>query len=140
MFATFDYSETPLIKVKFAENIIDDEDLKNFMDKWFELYDKKKYFSFLFNTTNCGLISIRYCYIFSKFLKELKSKEEKYLNQSIIIVNSKWIRYLLKTTFYIQKPISPVYMVTDESTALEVYKRVIDNKGLDGLDVSFVDN
>ena len=28
-------------------------------------------------------------------------------------------------------------MVTDESTALEVYKRVIDNKSLDGLDVSF---
>ena len=47
MFATFDYSENPLIKVKFAENIIDDDDLKNFMDKWFELYDKKKYFSFL---------------------------------------------------------------------------------------------
>ena len=62
MFATFDYSENPLIKVKFAENIIDDDDLKNFMDKWFELYDKK-YFSFLFDTTACGLISIRYCYI-----------------------------------------------------------------------------
>ena len=126
MFANFDYSENPLIKVKFAENIIDDDDLKNFMDKWFELYDKKKYFSFLFDTTACGLISIRYCSIFSKFLKELKSKEERYLNQSIIIVNSKWIRYLFKTTFYIQKPISPVYMVNDESTALEVYKRVIE--------------
>ena len=73
-------------------------------------------------------------------MKELKSKEEKYLNQSIIIVNSKLIRYILKTTFYIQKPISPVYMVTDESTALEVYERVINNKSLDGLDVSFVDN
>ena len=25
----------------------------------------------------------------------------------------------IRTTFYIQEPISPVYMVTDESTALE---------------------
>jgi hypothetical protein len=140
MFATFDYSESPLIKVKFAKNIKDDEDLDDFMKQWFKLYDQKKYFSFLFDTTDCGLISIRYCYIFSKFLKEIKSKEERYLNQSVIIVNSKWIRYLLKTTFFIQKPVSPVYMVEDENTALQVYNRVINNKSLDGLDVSFVDN
>lgn len=140
MFANFDYSQSPLIKVKFSENIIDDQDLKNFMDKWFELYDQKKYFSFLFDTSDCGLISIRYCSIFSKFLKELKSREEKYLNQSVIIVRSKWIRYLLKTTFFIQRPISPVYLVNDEQTAYEVYNRIMNKQDLDGLDYSYVDN
>ena len=50
----------------------------------------------------------------ANFIKELKRKEH-YLKSSIIIVENKYIRFLLNLIFKLQKPVSDVYITRDSS-------------------------
>ena len=45
----------------------------------------------------------------AQFIKELKRKEQ-FLQGSIIIVQSKYLRFLLSIIFKLQKPVADVYM------------------------------
>ena len=50
----------------------------------------------------------------ANFIKELKRKEQ-FLKSSIIIVESKYLRFLLDLIFKLQKPVANVYMTRDSS-------------------------
>ena len=52
MFAEFDESMFPTIKVILHEGPNNDTDYDSFIYKWLELYDNQKDFTFLFDTTN----------------------------------------------------------------------------------------
>ena len=110
MWAKYDYSKLPIINVSFNTNIKDEEEFKLFLKEWLELYKKQKDFTFVFDTTNVGLINISYCFKLKKFIGELKQLPKQYLQKSIIIVSNKYIKHLLNIIFKITKPLATVYI------------------------------
>ena len=75
----------------------------------------------------------------ASFIKELKRKEQ-YLKSSIIIVESKYLRFLLNLIFKLQKPVANVYMTRNSSeTHIERIREAIYGRySYDLQDVVFV--
>lgn len=135
VFSHFNYQNYPLIHVTLEETIKTDEDFIFFCNKWLELYENKKEFSFLIDTRKCGYISIKYAYKMSKFINHLKiNAVEKYgkqwLKQTIFIVKNNFIMMLLKLIFSISSPVAPVYITDNIMNGFKIYKilLLLDNK------------
>ena len=111
MWATYDYTHFPLINVSFNENINSDDEFEDFLNEWKLLYENKKNFEFIFDTKNCGYINPKYCFSMSYFIKKLKKEKIQYLKKSTIYVYHKFIWYLLKLIFVIERPVAPVYII-----------------------------
>ena len=114
MWAQYDYSKKPIVKVIFDKNINDEEDFKEFLKEWVALYDNKKDFFFILDTRNVGLIKMNYVNKMVKFIKKMKQFEYQYLQSSVIIVNNTIIRYLLNIIFNLTKPLATVHIVSDK--------------------------
>ena len=132
-FAHYILDEFPKIKVKFQNNIQNKEDYYLFEKEWLDCYNYKKPFIFEFDTTNVGMIHIKYVYKLTKFIHNLKKKkinnpnEFNFLQYSIIIVNNWYIKHLLNITFMIQKPVAPVYIVEKNYDIEKLYYK-LENK------------
>ena len=72
MFATYDKSNFPLVKVFFNGSIKDDTDFKLFTEPWIQLCRDKQKFHFEFDMSNIGLIDPIYCYKMSSFISDIK--------------------------------------------------------------------
>jgi hypothetical protein len=109
--ATFDTSEFPVVNVKFSRNIDSEQHFEQFLNDWLELYEKKEDFTFNFDTTDVGLVNIKYAYKMSKFVKKLKRDYSiQYLKESTIQVSSMYVKGLLKLIFFLQEPVCPIYI------------------------------
>jgi len=111
MFAKYDYTDFPVIKIDLSGTIKNNDDFLNFTNQWLELYNRKKNFEFIFNTYNCGLINPKNCILMSLFIKKIKQQKIQYLQKSTIFVYNKYIFQLLKILFYIEKPVAPVEII-----------------------------
>ena len=135
MWANYDFSQEPIVKVEFEKNISGDEDLNEFLKEWVGLYEQKKEFFFILDTRNVGLIKMKYVNKMVKFIKKMKLFEYQYLQKSIIIVNNTMIRYLLNIIFNLTKPLATVHIVSDKTILddfnnienEEQYQTVIEN-------------
>ena len=109
--ATFDTSEFPVVNVKFSRNIDSEQHFEQFLNDWLELYEKKEDFTFNFDTTDVGLVNIKYAYKMSKFVKKLKRDYSiQYLKESTIQVSSMYVKGLLKLIFFLQEPVCRIYI------------------------------
>ena len=115
MFANFDRTNYPYIKVKMSGVPEDDNDFQNFLDQWLSLYDEEKEFTFIFDTLEVGLPQIKYSIKMSQFIKVLKKREYQYLQKSIILINSNKIKHMLDFIFLLQPPVAPVYISNSDS-------------------------
>jgi len=126
-FANLNYQNYPLIVVTLEENIKNDDEFNFFCNKWLELYENKREFSFLIDTRKCGFISIKYAYKMSKFINNLKKNaidkyDNQWLKQTIFIVKNDFIMFLLKLIFNITSPIAPVYITNELINGFKIYK------------------
>jgi len=140
MFVTYDTSSFPLVRVIFGQNIENDSDLDVFFNKWHKLYQDKKPFTFLLDTSKCGNIPVKYCYQIAKQVSNIKKLETQYLQKTIVLIESKWIKNLMKIYFTIMKPISPVYIVKNNSDAESLYFRLHNNLLKSDIDYDFINN
>ena len=103
-----------------------ESDFEEFKQGWLNCYIEcdNKPFTFIFDTTNMGMVSALYAYKMSYFIKEIKALNNKLLEKSIIIVNNKYIHGLLHMIFLIEKPIAPVYIIDDLNYADILYERL----------------
>jgi hypothetical protein len=115
MFAEYNYEEFPYVKVKFSNTIENNEDFDSFLAGWIELYNQKKNFTFIFDTTNVGFVNPKYCVKMAMFIHSLKQREIQYLQQSFIIVSSKLVERLLELIFFLQKPVAPVHIIKNRN-------------------------
>ena len=123
MFANFNYEnyeKKNIVKVVFDTNIIDDNDFDNFLNSWLQLYTLQKDFTFIFDTTNVGYVPIKYSFKMSAFIKNLKRKDYQYLRKSIILVQSNFVKNMLDLIFYIQPPVSPVYLTQNKEDIQDI--------------------
>ena len=114
MWATYDDSEFPLIRVKLEGKIKNNEDFYNFTTTWDSYNSRRNDYVLVFDAREVGYVSIKYAFKMASFIKELKRKEQ-YLKSSIIIVESKYLRFLLNLIFKLQKPVADVYMTRDST-------------------------
>ncbi len=125
MWATFDDSEFPLIRVKLNGKIQNNVDFCNFTTTWDSYNLRRSEYIFLFDSREVGYVSIKYAFKMASFIKELKRKEQ-YLKSSIIIVENKYLRFLLNLIFKLQKPVADVYLTRDSSEQhIETLRSVI---------------
>jgi hypothetical protein len=114
MWATYDDSEFPIIRVKLQGKIQNNVDFCNFITTWESYNLRRNEYIFIFDSREVGYVNIKYAFKMANFIKELKRKEQ-YLKSSIIIVENKYIRFLLNLIFKLQKPVADVYMTRDAS-------------------------
>ena len=139
MFAFFDDSQFPKIYITFNSNI-NDNSWKQFTNKWLT-YDKKKIpYTFIFNTNGLGISLIKYTQKIAGFIKGLIKRKQKnndvFLLQSIIVCKNTYQRRLLEMVFYIQSPVSPVYIIDDENAVEQLYNNIIRHPEFYSSDVS----
>ena len=127
MWATFDETNYPEVSVNFEGSLHNKTEYNIFTEKWLELYDKKKEFYYIFNTTKCGSVNISYTFRMASFIKKLKHEPKQYLKFSVIIYKSKWIRFLLKTIFTLQSPVAPVYIIEQKDYTQEMVENIKNN-------------
>lgn len=124
MFAEFDESEFPIVRVTFHGRIKAPIDFENLILMWEKYYKRKEPFYFMFDTRNMGIVSLKYCFRMASFIKRLKRRyKRQYLQHSVILVKNRYIKFLLWVTFKAQKPVAPVYITND----VEVYELLHQN-------------
>ena len=123
MFVDFNYNNFPNIYVTFGK-LETNEEFNMLIDEWLKLYEKKVYFTFIFDTTNLEVYNIKYSFKMSAFIYRLKKESVQYLQKSIIIVKNNFIQYLLDLIFFIQSPVATVYIIKDEIKV----KRILDGE------------
>jgi hypothetical protein len=106
--ATYDISSFPEVKVKLSGKIENWEDFRHFLDGWRDLYKEEKKFTLHFDTSEVGSVSMKYAFEMRNFIRELKSSHPRFLESSYITVNSRWVRFLLRFIFFLEKPVAPV--------------------------------
>ena len=115
MWANYDYTKFPTVKVTFNEKIESEDDFNEFLKKWVLLYDNKKDFTFILDVSNVSSFNISYVFKMRKFIKKIKEFPYQYLKKSLIVVSNKYIKYLLSLVFSVQKPIATVYIYDKKS-------------------------
>lgn len=113
MFATYDHTTFPEVKVIFHGNITTEKDFTDFTKQWYDLYGKKEKFSLLFDMTDISMINPVYCYKMAFFIQDLKQQPIQYLQSSTIYNVNTFTYGLLRLIFTIQSPIAPVTILYD---------------------------
>tara|TARA_Y100000590_G_scaffold465128_1_gene636531 strand:+ start:690 stop:1124 length:435 start_codon:yes stop_codon:yes gene_type:complete len=139
MWAKFDHSEFPIVSVKLRGKIKNNLDFYNFTTTW-ESYNLRGIpYVFVFDTREVGFVNIKYAFMMASFIKELKRKEQ-FLQGSIIIVQSKYLRFLLSIIFKLQKPVADVYMTDlySEVFIQKLYNTINGNLNMEFSNVTIV--
>jgi len=123
MFARIDKSKFPEVRVTFSDDI-DETSFNDFLNEWRNLYMEKKYFSFVFDTTEMGFPPLSYSYLMVQFLQSMKSQKEDYLKNSTIIISNDYIIYLLNLIFAIEQPVSDLKVINNIGVTLNEYKGI----------------
>jgi len=138
MWANYDYSKFPVVNVDFNNTIKNNKEFSDFLVKWTLLYQNKKDFSFIFNTTKVGFVNPKYCFKMTKFIWKLKKFNHQYLQKSLIIVSNSYIKYLVNLIFRLQKPVAPVYIFSNkEKVNYDLLLKKIENNELDDFNVVY---
>ena len=113
MFANYDYSQFPIVRVKF-NNVDNDNDFDAFLEEWLKLYIQRKDYIFIFDTRNITNVPIKYSFRMVQFIKKIKKEKYHYLQQTIVLINNTFIQNMLNLILSLQSPVAPVYIVKNE--------------------------
>lgn len=125
MFFKFNDYLFPIVIVEFNNEEINEIDFKMFLNCWKNIYNKQKDFMLIFDTTNMSIPPLKYCFLMSFFIKNLRKIENQYLKKSIMIMKNKILCNMLDLIFYLQPPVAYVH-ITEES--LSNIMKKIENK------------
>ena len=115
-FANFELIDNSNVNVTFTNNKITDESFSEFIDNWNSCDLRQNNYSFYFDTRNgLGNAQIKYAFGIVRFIKKKKKEPNKYLQYSLINVNSSRNLLLLRMIFSLSSPIAPVYIFSNNS-------------------------
>ena len=129
MFFQFDYSKyntDSIVYVNLVGTLEHDQDFKLLTDHWLALYKLKKQFIFVFMTEHIEFVHFKFCFKMAMFIYTLKQLPVHYLNKSIFIIKQNYIRNLLYYIFYLQSPISDIYIIEKKDTLQSVLNNELD--------------
>ena len=138
MFEEYKIDSHPKVEVTFGKTIKNDEDYKEFVRGWLKLYQNEKPFYLLMDTSNTGLVPIKYCFEMGRFIDYLKKNKKPYLKYSIILVKNQFVLTLLKLIFKISSPVAPVYIVKNRADFINLDNQLKLNKPIENINHSYV--
>lgn len=134
--ASYDITSLPLVKVRLKGKISSQEDFDSFTKEWLDVYELRQKFTFIFDATEVGFVSTKYAIKMGDFIKDLKRNyDNSFLERSIILTNSFWVRSLLKLIFFCESPVAPVYVLNIKKN-IDINKLIIDIKTGNNIDKS----
>jgi|TARA_A100001015_G_C15011838_1_gene723472 hypothetical protein len=110
MFFEIDFLLFPIVIIRFNNEDIDDQEFDFFLKSWENIYKHQKNFVFIFDMINMPIYSVKYCFKMSYFIKKIRDIPIQYLKKSIMIVSNDNLCKMLKFIFYLQPPVSEVYI------------------------------
>ena len=115
-FANFDLTDISNVVVTFTNNKITKDSFDEFLNNWNACDLRRENYSFYFDTRNgLGNAQIKYAFGIVGFIKKKKKEPEKFLQYSLINVNSPRNLLLLRFIFSLSNPIAPVYIFQNNS-------------------------
>lgn len=119
--ANYDTRLFPNVTVTLNEKINNDKEFQKFLDDWEELYQRNENFIIHFDATQVGWVSMKYCFKMRTFIRKIKKEYPNILQKSYIKTNSKWVRFLLGTIFFLEKPVAPVHVYSEGNNNTKIY-------------------
>lgn len=117
MWANFDTSEFPKVKVTMGVGELNDISWEKFKKDWLSLYKYGKEFEVNFDTSSVGFVNPKYAFRTISFINELKATEETHgrqlMTKSTIFCNSFYVRSLLNLIFKLKKPVCKIYVTSN---------------------------
>ena len=110
MFANFDYTNFPIVKVTCNGDVIKKADYEHFKEQWIYIHSLNKKFTLVFDTRNIGMVNTVYCIRIANFVKDYRDEEEELLQKTIVIITSQYVRFVLRFLCTIEKPTKPIYI------------------------------
>lgn len=138
MFAKYNTDSHPKVEVTFGKTIKNDEDYKDFVRGWLKLYHNETPFYFLMDTSNTGLVPVKYCFEMGRFIDYLKKNKKPYLKYSIILVKNQFVLTLLKLIFKISRPVAPVYIVKNHDDFINLDHQLKLNNTINNIDYTYI--
>jgi len=111
----------PLVILTLKGNIKNDKTFENLLESWTKMYvrssETKQRFRLLIDArqtlnidTSCGMVM-------GKFLKQVKSLTEQWMEKTAILVESKLINFILKIVLMFYQPVRPFKIFGDDKEA-----------------------
>jgi hypothetical protein len=109
-FYRFDCSNFPAVKVLFTKNI-EKKYVKKFFDDCLTIYNYKKPFYMIYDTSSLYTAPSTFIYKLVRFIKKIKKMEEEYLMKSILIATDTiFARCLLNSAMSFTCPAADLYI------------------------------
>jgi len=108
--ATYNTSNWPNVLVHL-NNQLDDQGFDKFLNDWLALYEREENFTLIFDCSDVGWVSSKYAFRMSTFVKKLKALPVQYLEKSIILYDSWYVKSLLNIIFFLETPVAPVRII-----------------------------
>lgn len=104
-FAVFDVSNWPVVHVKLTGVPEDLEEFEDYLSGFDLLYDKKRQFNMIIDSTNIGNVSMYYIARQAFHMHNNEDKTNKYVNKVALVVTTDFTTTLLNALFSMRKPV-----------------------------------
>lgn len=115
----------PIINVVFNDCKQSDEEFNKIFDKWEDMYEEKKDFIFIIDTTKINSLNLIYAYKMAKFIKKMKNDHEyHYLKKTMIVMNNNFILNIIKILLSLTTPISEMLLIKSNENNINFIKSI----------------
>ena len=115
----------PIINVVFNDCKQSDKEFNKIFEKWEDMYNEKKDFIFIIDTSKISSLKLSYAYNMAKFIKKMKKEHEyHYLKKTMIVMNNNFILNIIKILLSLTTPISEMYLIKSNENNINFVKSI----------------
>lgn len=127
-YATFDYSELPILKIEFTGENATDENFDEYLKESAVISSKTERYISILDTTKAKYLSAKYRILQGKYLEKNKERIEKQAIAIIFIAPSFLQRTVLKGIFLVKSYPSPVFIVSNKEEGMKKVNQLLDKE------------
>lgn len=119
----YETKDWPLVILTAEGKPNNEDEMKNMLQGWSNIYIQSQKtnqkFRFLIDVRQISSIDIKYLIMIGKFLKNVKSLTEQWMEKTGILVSSNTIKLLIKFVFTIYKPVRPFKVFNEADMSIQ---------------------
>lgn len=119
----YEKKEWPLCILTAEGKPSSEEEFRNLLNGWSELYTQSKEtgqkFKFLIDVRGVNGVDLKYMVMMGKFLLNSKELTEEWMDRTAVLVSNKNIKMLIKFVFTLYKPVRPFKVFNEAEKSLQ---------------------